>query len=116
MAAVSFELPEELVEAIAVRVAELVLGEFDRRGLASEEVREYLTVEEVVERFGLSRQRVYDLRSLGRLSRHGDGRKALVRRAELEEYLTSAWRGPSLRLTKSMGGHRANGPAPDTED
>jgi excisionase family DNA binding protein len=45
----------------------------------------YMTIPEAAEYLRCSRQRVYDLRSSGRLNRFGDGRRALVKRAELDE-------------------------------
>jgi excisionase family DNA binding protein len=46
----------------------------------------YLTIDEAAEYLRCSRQRIYDLRSAGRLSRMGDGARALVSRAELDAY------------------------------
>lgn len=75
--------PPELVDAIAKQAAALVLAEFSVR----EDAKPYLTVDEAAAFIGAKPQRIYDLRSAGRLGRHGDGRKALVKRAELEAYL-----------------------------
>jgi excisionase family DNA binding protein len=44
----------------------------------------YMTVKEAADYLRCSRQRIYDLRSSGQLSRHGDGRRVLVSRAELD--------------------------------
>lgn len=79
------EIPAELVEAIAQRVAELVL---DARPLelplSAAGVSPWLTVAEAGAFLGCSRQRIYDMRCDGRLSSHKEGGRALVARAELE--------------------------------
>jgi excisionase family DNA binding protein len=49
-----------------------------------------MTVPEAAEFLRCRRQRVDDLLSSGRLRRYKDGRRTLVSRAELEEYL--GWR------------------------
>jgi excisionase family DNA binding protein len=74
----SLALPPELVEAVAVRVAEL-LGE--------READPWLTVERAAAYIGATPQRVYDLRREGKLPRTGDGRRALIRRSALDAYL-----------------------------
>ena len=83
-AALSIAPPEELLDAIAARAAELVLER-----LATEldwtMDRPWLTIEEAAQYLRPSRLRIYDLRSSGKLSRYGDGRRALVSRAELDE-------------------------------
>jgi excisionase family DNA binding protein len=81
-ARVELMLPGELLEAIAERAAELVLA----RQQAARETR-WMTIAEAAEYAGCGRQRIYDLRSDGRLKRHGDGRRALVDRYELDAYL-----------------------------
>jgi excisionase family DNA binding protein len=47
----------------------------------------YLTVAEAAVYMRASRQRVYDLLSSRRLSRHKDGARVLISRAELDAYL-----------------------------
>jgi excisionase family DNA binding protein len=47
----------------------------------------YLTVAEAAAYLRASRQRVYDLLSSRRLSRHKDGARVLISRAELDAYL-----------------------------
>ncbi len=79
------ELPDALVDAIAERAAEIVLERLgEREALAGSP---YLSVDEAAEYLRSSRQRVYDLLSSGRLSRHKDGSRVLVARAELEAHL-----------------------------
>jgi hypothetical protein len=45
---------------------------------------EFYTVPQAIERYGWTRQRIYDLRSSGRLSRIGDGSSVRVSRAEAD--------------------------------
>jgi excisionase family DNA binding protein len=79
-------LPEGVVEEIARRAAEIVLARLaEERPAAS--ASPYLTVGEAAEYLRASRQRVYDLLSAGRLTRHKDGSRVLVARAELDAYL-----------------------------
>lgn len=54
---------------------------------------EFLTVAEAADLLRADRQRVYDLLSAGRLIRHKDGSRVLVKRAELEAYLNGNGRG-----------------------
>lgn len=73
------QLPEEVVDAIARRAAELVLERLDQLAPAGE----WLTVPEAAEFLRCRPQRVYDLRADGRLTRHVEGGRALVARREL---------------------------------
>ena len=85
----SVVLPEDIVEAIVERVAEIVL---DRLEVQLAEVgagSPYLTIREAAEFLRCSRQRVDDLLSQRRLSRVKDGRRTLVLRAEIEAYLAA---------------------------
>jgi excisionase family DNA binding protein len=71
------QLPDEVVDAIARRAAELVLERLDAAAPAGE----WLTIEEAAELLRCKPQRIYDLRSDGRLGRHSEGGRALVARA-----------------------------------
>jgi excisionase family DNA binding protein len=73
-------LPPETIETIAQRAAEIVL----QRQKADAALPRWLTVEKAADYIGATRQRVYDLRSDGRLTKHGDGSRALVDRLELD--------------------------------
>ena len=75
-------LPEHVVEAIAERAAEIVLARLE----AARRTR-WMTVAEAAEYARCSRQHLYDLRSDGRLGRHGEHGHALVDRDELDAYL-----------------------------
>jgi len=48
----------------------------------------FMTIKEAAEYLRCSRQRVDDLLSARRLTRHKDGSRTLVSRAEIEQYLT----------------------------
>lgn len=76
---VQLALPHEALEAIARRAAELVI---EHGGVG--EARELLTPEEAAEYLRCSRQRIYELRSSGRLPKTSEGGRALVRRADLD--------------------------------
>jgi excisionase family DNA binding protein len=78
-------VPPGLVEEIAAQAAELVL-ERQQAGTSSR----WLTVPEAAEYARCSRQHIYDLRSDGRLSRHGERGHALVDRNELDAYLDNS--------------------------
>jgi excisionase family DNA binding protein len=89
------ELPEqavdELVERAARRAAELVLERLDRSGAGH--ASPYLSVEEAAELLRAKPQRIYDMRSAGRLTRFGDGSRALISRAEIEAHLAGGTNG-----------------------
>lgn len=78
-------LDEEMLEAIATRAAAIVLERLATQNGRRES--DYLTVAETAELLRSSRQRVYDLLSDGRLTRHKDGSRVLVSRAELVAHL-----------------------------
>lgn len=89
---VSFSLPPEAVEAIARRAAEIMLERLELEPYGRP-VSPWLTVPEAAELLRCKPQRIYDLRSSGRLSRDGDGDRALVRRDELERYIAGETTG-----------------------
>jgi excisionase family DNA binding protein len=74
-------MPPAMIEAIAQRAAEIVMTTI---APGSNGKSPYLTVAEASEYLRCSPQRIYDLRSSGRISRLGDGTRALVCRAELD--------------------------------
>ena len=75
------DLLAALEELVADRLAEMVL-ERQRVGPG-----EWLTVDEAADYLRCSRQRVYDLRSCGRLPKTGDGSRVLIRRSDLDRDL-----------------------------
>jgi excisionase family DNA binding protein len=76
-------LPDDVVEAIAERAAELVLEQLGDRG----HVREFLTVAEAAELLRCEPQRIYELTSDGRLPKVKDGGRVLIRRRDVDVYL-----------------------------
>jgi excisionase family DNA binding protein len=106
---VTVAIPAELLEAIADRVAEIILarqtGGPGRRLIVGREfggvgAGPYLTVAEAAEYPRSKKQRVYDLVSARRLTRFKDGRRVLVSRAELDEYL--AMGGSTSRVAPAL--------------
>jgi excisionase family DNA binding protein len=78
---ITITLTDAQLDAIAERVAAKLA---DRRQPTAADAKRWMTVAEASDYLACSRQRVYDLRSSGRLSRHGDGRRGLVDREELD--------------------------------
>lgn len=74
-------LCNSLIEAVAER-----LSHVDTNPVPTSP---YMSVAEAADYARCSTQRIYDLRSDRTLGDHGDGRKALVLRAELDAYLRS---------------------------
>jgi excisionase family DNA binding protein len=76
-------IPDEVIEAIAARAAEIVLERLgDVRG-----VPELLDPGEAAEFLRCRRQRVYELHSAGKLRGYRDGGRLLFRRVDLEVYV-----------------------------
>ena len=82
--ALALAVPAELVDAIALRVVELL----EERGPAREQpASPYLDVERAAEYIAAKPQRLYDLAHDGRLTPRRDGRRLLFLRADLDAYL-----------------------------
>jgi excisionase family DNA binding protein len=81
MTALTFDLPDELVERIAERATEL-LGD---RFLA--ETEGFLNVEGAADFLACPTSRIYSLVSAKRIPHHRDGSRLLFIRAELREYV-----------------------------
>lgn len=81
MSELRVQVADELIEQIAARAAELAVGRLQAQP------SRWLTVAEAAEYARCSRQHIYDLRSDGRLGRHGENGHALVDREELDAYL-----------------------------
>jgi excisionase family DNA binding protein len=96
MSELRVELPEELLEELAERAADLVLA---RLAEQRPEASEYLSVREAAELLRSKPQRVYDLLSDGRLTRVKEGSRVLVSRAEIEAHL----RPPLSRARNGSG-------------
>jgi excisionase family DNA binding protein len=78
-ASLSFTLSDDVLEQVAQRVADIL-----EQRKRPESERRWLTVGEAAAYIGAKPQRIYDLRSSGRLGRCGDGRRGLVDRRELD--------------------------------
>jgi excisionase family DNA binding protein len=79
------QLPADVLESLAERAAAIVLER-----LAAEQHNgdsEFVSVVEAAELLRAKPQRVYDLLSDGRLTRHKDGARVLVLRSELVAHL-----------------------------
>lgn len=81
---VTLGLTSEQIDLLARRVAEIVVA---RAPAGAPNTSTFLSVREASELLRASRQRVYDLLSDGRLTRHKDGSRVLIRRDEIERYL-----------------------------
>jgi excisionase family DNA binding protein len=84
LVAVAIPVPPEVIEAIAERAAEIVLTTL---AATNGPTSPYLTIVEAADYLRCKRQRIDDLLSSGRLTRHKDGTRTLVSRAELDRHL-----------------------------
>jgi excisionase family DNA binding protein len=110
----TLDLPAEVIEAIAERAAAIVLQRLEQPAAESP----FMTVAEAADYARCKPQRIYDLLSSRRLTRHKDGARALIQRAELEGYLAAttgprtAGRADSIsarrRATVGSPGNRAS--------
>jgi excisionase family DNA binding protein len=80
-------VPDALLERLAERAAEIVLERLEVSAHTSR--APFLTVAEAADYLRGKPQRVYDLLSMGRLTRYKDGRRTLVSRAELDSHLAA---------------------------
>jgi hypothetical protein len=86
MSAFQIDLPDAVLEQLAQRVADIL----EKRGAIGIPIAtpgRWLTVDQAATYIGSRPQRVYDLRSSGRLTRHGDGARALVDKHELDQLI-----------------------------
>jgi excisionase family DNA binding protein len=95
MTGFQIDLPDALLEQFAQRVAAILQVQQEttcsRPGLSGSPGR-WLTVAEAAEYLRCAPQRIYDHRSSGRLTRHGDGARALVDRHELDHLIEGGTR------------------------
>jgi excisionase family DNA binding protein len=96
--ALALELPTQLLEEIAARAAELLLPYLT----AAQTCSPYMTVPEAAELLRCKRQRIDDLLSARKLTRHKEGRRTLLLRAEVEA-LPEATTGPRAPLRRPTG-------------
>lgn len=80
MSAFAFDIPAELVEAVAVRAAELVRDQ-------AQAGDRWLTVDEAAEHLRCPKSRIYALTSTGRIPHHRDGSRLLFRQSELDRWV-----------------------------
>lgn len=78
---VAVELPDDVVEAIAQRAAEIVL---ERQAAAVPARSKYASIDEAKDFLRCGKQRIYDLRSSRTLTPFTEGGRALVAWSELE--------------------------------
>ncbi len=76
----SLPIPDATITAIAERVLEII-GDHERQ------VEAWMNVDQAAEYLAAPRSRVYDLVESGRLEHRKDGRRVLLRRAWLDDYL-----------------------------
>jgi excisionase family DNA binding protein len=77
----AFQLPDDFVEQLARRVAEL--SSYPNRG----STEPYLDVAQAASYLACNKDRIYDLKAVGRLRYAQDGRRLLFRREWLDEAL-----------------------------
>jgi excisionase family DNA binding protein len=108
-ARLTLELPAEVIEAIAERAAAIVVQRLEQPAAESP----FMTVAEAAGYARCKPQRIYDLLSSRRLTRHKDGARTLIQRQELEAYL-AATTGPRTagRADSISGRHRATVDSP----
>ena len=97
-------LTHDQLDEIAQRVA-AILSKPERTA-----IDRWLTVDQAAAYIGARRQRIYDLRSSGRLGRYGDGSRALIDRNELDSMIAQGARGYDLARQRKVPGRRANVP------
>ena len=90
----NLELPDSMVEEIAARAAALVLEQLQPTENGHSP---FLTIAEAAEFLRAKRHRVDDLLSRGTLTRHKDGSRTLILRAELEDYMAGRPTGRAAR-------------------
>ena len=84
MTELALPVPPELVDAIAERAAELLE---ERVSTIWDTASPWLYVDEAADYLRCSRQRVYDLKSSGRIVSAQDGKRSLFHRDVLDAYL-----------------------------
>lgn len=93
MSELRLPLPKDVAHAIAQLAAEIAVERLRNEAAARPRM---LTIKEAAEELRAKPQRVYDLLSDGRLTRHKDGARVLVDREELNAYLGIKRRGVDL--------------------
>lgn len=84
---VTLALDAATLERLADLVEPIIRERLARETPAAPSLSPFLTIVEAAEFLRTKRQRVDDLLSSGRLTRHKDGARTLIERAELERYV-----------------------------
>jgi excisionase family DNA binding protein len=79
---IALELPEELLEAVAKRAAEIVLGQ-------APEPDEWLTSDQAAQYLKCGRRRIFNLVSEKRIPVHREGVRLMFLKSELDEWIKS---------------------------
>lgn len=104
------QLPPDAFEAIAQRAAELVLEQLEERAQGAS-LPAWLSVADAAAYIGCGKQRIYQLRSDGRLGAHKEGGRAVVLRAELDALVDVAELADRRSaMTREHGQGRRNHP------
>ena len=83
MTQLAIPFPDDLLDLLTKEVARRIAEQQPQQQAAPL----YLTVREAADLIRAKPQRIYDLVSAGRLTRHKDGARLLIARGELDEYL-----------------------------
>ena len=85
----TLEVPEPLLEALATRVAALVLGRLERQ-----EASPWMDLPAAASYLGFSRDRLYKLTAAGAIPcrRQPGGQRLIFHRHELDQWLETAWK------------------------
>lgn len=92
MSDLSLSFPDAVVDAIALRVVELL---DERAALAAQHPEPWIDVDAAAAHIAKPRSRLYDLASQGALPHGRDGRSLLFRRSDLDAYLQGRTNGAS---------------------
>jgi excisionase family DNA binding protein len=82
---ITLDIPEDLLEQIARRAADLLAERRPSNGLSP-----WLSAQEAADRLRCDRDRIYDLIALGKLIPRRDGRRVLLHRDDLDAYLEAS--------------------------
>lgn len=85
----TLEVPEPLLEALATRVAALVLGRLERQ-----EASPWMDLRAAASYLGFSRDRLYKLTAAGAIPcrRQPGGQRLIFHRHELDQWLETTWK------------------------
>ncbi len=96
MADLAIQITDDLIEAIASRVAAILASAQQDSG-----PDQWLDAARAAEYLACPKSRIYDLIQLGKLEAHRDGRRVLFRRSELDRYIESGAQAPRRRRRAS---------------